>query len=104
MLGLLIIAGLLMGSLYELPTINVKWGTEEQIAGAETFTKEGLVNIKCYGTSINFANQLKEVDGIYGVATYVGSHKVKVLYDKAMYNDETLLRLLFDIQSGVHEE
>ena len=104
LLGMLIIAGLLMGSLYELPTINVRWGSEEQITGAETFTKEGLDNIKCYGTSINFANQLKEVDGIYGVATFVGTHKVKVLYDKTMYNNETLLKLLFDIQSGVHEE
>ena len=93
-----------MGSLYELPTINVRWGTEEQIAGAETFTKEGFENIKCFGTSMAFANQLKEVDGIYGVATYVGTHKVKVLYDRGKYNNVTLLKLLSDIQSGVHEE
>ena len=103
-LAVLIIAGLLMGSVYELPTINVKWGTDEQIANAGTFTKDGLKNIKCFGSSTAFANQMKEAEGIYGVSTYVGTHAVKVLYDKAMYNDTTLQKLIFVPQKRVIRE
>jgi len=103
-LALLIVAGILMGSLYELPTINVKWGTEEQIASAGTFTKDGLNNLKCFGTSNAFANILREVEGIYGVSAYVGAHKVRILYDKSVYNEESLGKLIMDIQSGVYEE
>jgi len=94
-LAVLIIAGLLMGSVYELPTINLKWGSEEQIANAATFTKDGLKNIKCFGSSTSFANNLREVEGIYGVSTYVGTNTVKVLYDKSIYNDTTMQKLIF---------
>jgi len=104
LLAVLIAAGILIGSIYELPTINVKWGTEEQIANAGTFTKDGLKKIKCFGSSTAFANQLKEVKGIYGISAYTGTHTVKVLYDKTMYNDTTLLKMIVDFQSGVPEE
>lgn len=100
-LALLIVAGILMGSSYELPTINVKWGTEEQIANAGTFTKDGLKNIKCFGSSSAFANQMREVEGIYGVSTYVGTHTVKVLYDTEMYNDTTLQKVMFVPQKRI---
>jgi ferredoxin len=91
----LIILGLILGSLYELPTIDVKWGTAEQVAGAGTFTKEGLKNIKCFGSSTAFANQMQKIEGIYGVSTYVGTHTVKILYDKSLYDDIKLQKLLF---------
>lgn len=101
LLGVLIATGFLLGSLYELPTINVKWGTEEQIANAGTFTKDGLKNIKCFGSSTAFTNQMREAEGIFGVSTHVGTHTIKVLYDKAMYNDTTLQKLIFVSQKRV---
>jgi len=103
-LTLLIVAGILMGSSYELPTINVKWGTEEQIASAATFTKDGLKNIKCFGSSTAFANQMREVEGIFGVSTYVGTHTVKLLYDKGMFNDTTLQKVMFVPQKRIIKE
>jgi len=103
-LGALIILGILAGSLFELPTISQKWGTEEQIAGAGTFEMSGLKNIKCFGSSTAFANQMKNVDGIYGVSTYVASHTVHILYDTAMYNDEKIQQLIFVPVKRVIEE
>ena len=95
LLAVLIITGLLLGSLFEFPTIDEKWGTKEEISGAGIFTKEGLKNVKCFGSSTALANQLKRVNGIFGVSTFVGSHTVKILYDKSVYNDTTIQKLLF---------
>jgi polyferredoxin len=94
-LALLIALGILMGSIFEFPTIDVKWGTKEQIAEAGLFTKSGLKNIKCFGSSTVFANQMRSVDGIYGVSTFVGTNTVKILYDKTVFNDTTLQKLIF---------
>lgn len=91
----LIVLGLILGSLFEFPTIDVKWGTKEEITNAGIFSKEGLKNIKCFGSSTAFANQMRRVPGIFGVSTYVSSHTVKILYDKAIYNDTTIQKLLF---------
>jgi polyferredoxin len=94
-LGALIVIGLILGSLFELPTIDVKWGTKEEISNAGLFSKEGLKNVKCFGSSTALANQLRKVDGIFGVSSFVGSHTVKILYDKAVFNDTTIQKLLF---------
>jgi len=95
LLALLIALGLLLGSLVELPTIDIKWGTKDEISSAGFFTKAGLKNIKCFGSSTVFANQMRNVEGIYGVSTYVGTNTVNILFDKALYNDTTLQKLLF---------
>jgi polyferredoxin len=91
----LIISGLILGSLFEFPTIDVKWGSKESISGAGLFTREGLKNVKCFGSSTALANQLRKVEGIFGVSTYVGSHTVKILYDKTIFSDTTIQKLLF---------
>ncbi len=94
-LGVLIILGIAAGTLFELPTIDQKWGTPEQIESAGLFEMSGLKNIKCFGSSTAFANQMRRVEGIYGVSTYVASHSVHILYDTALYNEEKLQQLLF---------
>lgn len=91
----LIVSGLVLGSLFELPTINENWGTKEEISNAGVFTKDGLKNIKCYGSSTAFANQMRNVDGIFGVSTFVRNHTVKILYDKGIYNDTLIQKILF---------
>ncbi len=94
-LGVLIILGITAGSLFELPTISQKWGTPEELESAGVFEMSGLKNIKCFGSSTAFANQMRRVDGIYGVSTFVASHTVNILYDTAMYNDEKIQQLIF---------
>jgi NAD-dependent dihydropyrimidine dehydrogenase PreA subunit len=94
-LGALIILGFTAGKLFELPTIDQRWGTPEQIKSAGRFEMSGLKNIKCFGSSTAFANQMRNVNGIYGVSTYVASHSVHILYDTAMFNDVKLQKLIF---------
>ncbi|MBL7967818.1 MAG: 4Fe-4S binding protein [Prolixibacteraceae bacterium] len=91
----LIIAGIFMGSLWEVPTIDQKWADEDAFANAKIFTQSGLKNIKCYGSSVAFASKMKEVDGVLGVATYVKHHRVKVYYDPAKLNDAKIQKNLF---------
>ena len=94
-LGALIILGVTAGTLFELPTINQKWGTPDQVESAGIFEMSGLKNIKCFGSSTAFANQMRQVEGVYGVSTYVASHTVHILYDTAMYDDVKLQEFLF---------
>jgi polyferredoxin len=103
-LGALIILGITAGSLFELPTISQKWGTEEQLASAGMFEMSGLKNIKCFGSSTAFANQMRRVEGIYGVSTYVATHSVHILYDTAMYDEERIQQLMFVPVKRVIEE
>ncbi|MBE0677774.1 MAG: 4Fe-4S binding protein [Bacteroidales bacterium] len=94
-LGALIALGITAGTLFELPTIDQKWGTPEQIGSSGLFEMSGLKNIKCFGSSTAFANQMRRVEGIYGVSTYVASHSVHILYDTTRFNEEKLQNLLF---------
>jgi len=96
----LVVFGLLMGKVWEIPTIDLKWGEKEEIANAEIFTQSGLKNIKCYGSSMAFANKMKTVDGVYGVATFVKHHRVKLHYDGEKLNEEKIQELLFTPQKA----
>ena len=91
----LFIIGLLLESVWEIPTIDQKWYTREEMLNAKTFTREGLKNVKCYGSSKAFASKMKKVDGVYGVATYVGTHKVKIYYDPTVLNEDQIQQKLF---------
>lgn len=91
----LVFAGIYIGTLWELPTIDQRWFGKEEIAKAEIFTQSGLRNIKCYGSSMAFAAQMKPVDGVLGVATYVKHNKVKVYFDPKKLTVAKIQELLF---------
>ena len=91
----LIVAGIFLGSLWEVPTIDQKWVGKNEISNAKIFTQSGLKNIKCYGSSMAFASKMQEVDGILGVATYVKHHRVKVYYDPNKLDEVKIQKLLF---------
>ncbi|MFO7574324.1 MAG: 4Fe-4S binding protein [Bacteroidales bacterium] len=92
---LFIAAAMLVSRFWELPTIDIRWGSPEQIDNAGVFQKSGLKNIKCFGSATTFSNQMRRHQGIYGVAAYVGTSSVKIFYDQKMYNDTTLQQLMF---------
>lgn len=98
---ILVTAALVISRSWELPTIDIKWGTEEQLDNASVYTRSGLKNIKCFGSSTAFANQMRRVPGVYGVATYVGSHSVKIYYDNNIYNEEKLQEIMFVPQKKI---
>ena len=91
----LIILGLILSTIWELPTIDQRWASSPEIEKSAVFTQSGLKNIKCYGSSMAFAAQMKQVNGVLGVATYVTSNKVKVFYDPAMLTNEKIQSMLF---------
>ena len=90
--------GLFMGSVWEIPTIDQRWGENEEIANAEIFNQSGLKNIKCYGSSMAFANKMKTIDGVYGVATFVKHNRVKLYYNANKLNEDKIQELLFTPQ------
>ncbi len=95
---LLVVGGIYLGTIFEVPTIDLKWADSEVIDEATTFSMSGLKNVKCYGSSMAFANKMKGVDGVYGVATYVKHHKVKIYYDDSILSEEKLQEKLFTPQ------
>jgi ferredoxin len=97
----LFILGLLLSSNWELPTIDQKWGTAGEIEKASIFTKSGISEIKCYGSSMAFADKMKQVKGVFGVATYVSSHTVKIYYDATILNDQMLQQELFTPRKAI---
>ncbi len=92
---LLVAVGLYLGTTMQLPTINERWGNEDQIKNAAVFTMDGLKNIKCYGSSASFATKMKNIDGIYGVKTFVKTHGVEILYDPSLYSEDDLKAKVF---------
>jgi len=92
---LLIAAGLYLATTIELPTINMRWGDENTLAKAAVFSQSGLKNVKCYGSSMSFASQMRRVKGVLGVETYVKSHTVKIFYDSTRLNAQTLKEKIF---------
>ncbi len=73
-----------LGTTVELPTIDEKWGTEEQQnEHLEKLTVDGLRSVKCFGSSKAFSAQVQKILGVYGVATYVKHARVVILYNPA---------------------
>lgn len=77
----LVAVGLLISAYWELPTIDIRWGSEEQFENAKEYQQAGLKNVKCFGSSKAFATQMQKVKGVLGVQTFVKEHRVKVFYD-----------------------
>lgn len=88
-------AAIWFASFTEIPTVNERWGTKDQMEHAQTFSMSGLKNIKCYGSSISFVEQMKDVNGVLGVETFVGSHTVKIFYDPTVINEKQIKKNIF---------
>lgn len=92
----LLAAGMAAGRRFELPTIDVTWGTEE--GGAEqlqTLRIDNLRSVKCYGSSMALKAKLERISGVHGVKTFVKHHYVQIAYDPAVIDDTTLLRKVY---------
>jgi Pyruvate/2-oxoacid:ferredoxin oxidoreductase delta subunit len=87
--------GISLGEVVEIPTIDQTWVGQDEIENAAVFTQEGLRSIKCYGSCMAFAGKLKRVEGVYGLAAYVGSKKIKVTYDSTRVTPEKIQEAFF---------
>lgn len=91
---ILVGAALLYSSKYELPTISEHWG-DINATSVRKIEISGLKNIKCFGSSRAFANQMHEIQGIEGVETYVKHHKVVIYYDTAVITGSKVKEAVF---------
>ncbi len=91
----LIIAGLYAGKTFEIPTVNEYWGDISRKGEMLVYNKSGLKNIKCFGSSTTFANQMRKVNGVNGVATFVGTNSVRVLYDPELIDTISIQKSFF---------
>jgi len=97
----LVAGGLLFASFTDIPTVNIRWGTAEQMAAASVYEQGGLPSIKCFGSSMSFVNHMKEVQGVLGAETFVGDHKVRVFFDSAQINREQIRQAIFSPVSRI---
>ena len=92
----LIIAGIIIGNTFEIPTLSQYWGQESERDNMALFTKHGLKNVKCFGSSTAFASQVRKVKGVTGVTTFVKTNTVEILYDPALTDTLMILRSIFN--------
>ena len=90
----LIAFGMWAGGKFELPTIDMKWGIEDE-STLQTMSMEGLRSVKCYGSSMTFKAKLEKIPGIHGVKTYVKRHSADILYDPAKTDAEKIQEAVF---------
>lgn len=100
---ILVILGLALGSIIDIPTINQNWGNDAQNERSSTFEMKGIKNVKCYGSSSSFVNEMKQVKGIIGAKTFIGDHHVILTYDTTMINAAAVRRSIFKpIDMDIH--
>ena len=90
----LVAAGLILRSSFELPTINEKWDVPQGVE-LSTVKIENLKSVKCYGSSMAFKARMQKVRGVHGVKTYVGSHTVVISYDPTKTTAEKVQEEVF---------
>lgn len=92
---ILIIAAIIIGRSFEIPTLNLYWGEESQKAGMAEYTKTGLKSVKCFGSSTAFANQIRRLQGVTGVTTFVKTNTVRILYNPALTDTILIQKSIF---------
>ncbi|MCX6271419.1 MAG: 4Fe-4S binding protein [Bacteroidetes bacterium] len=91
----MVACGFVWSSFNEVPTIDIKFGTPEQMAKASFYEQKGLLSIKCYGSSMAFANQVKEIPGVLGVQTFVKHHTAKIFFNPSVINPQGIKAALY---------
>lgn len=91
----MVIVGIVFSRFNQVPTIDMKWGSPEEMENAQVYFQDGIKNIKCYGSSMSFATQIKEIPGILGVQTFVKNHSVKIYFNPDILSPEKIKELIF---------
>jgi len=91
----LIMIGLIFGANLSVPTVNEKWGDEAAMERSKTYEMAGLKHVKCFGSSMTFAEKMKKVPGITATATFIKDHRVVVSYDSTKLTEAQVRRAIF---------
>lgn len=90
-----LVAGMIAGSTWDLPTINERWDTSLRQDQLATLELEGLRTVKCYGSAKAFSAKLQNIEGVCGVAVYVRRFAVRIYYDPTIISEQRLREQLF---------
>ena len=94
-LVVLVAIGIVVGKTFEVPTIAEYWGDISTKEKMSIYEQSGLKNIKCFGSSSSFANNMRTINGVTGVATYVGTHTVKIWYNPSIIDSLGVKKAIF---------
>ncbi len=78
----LFLTGIIVSNKWEVPMVNLKWDESDTLK-LETVEIKGLRSVKCYASSMNFVKKAQNVEGVYGVKTFIQHHRVELLYNPA---------------------
>ncbi|HPG34084.1 MAG TPA: 4Fe-4S binding protein, partial [Lentimicrobium sp.] len=97
----LVALGLAFASVTDIPTITQKWGDAEQMENAAVYRQSGIKSVKCFGSSMSFANHMRELPGVLGVEAFVSDNSVKIYYDPAVTSETAIKEFMFTPVSRV---
>lgn len=92
---ILFVVAIYLSKTWDIPTVNERWGNKEDLKTALVFKKSGLKSIKCYGSCMSFVEQMKTINGIFGVEAFVNSKSVKVYYNPKIINEQQINEAIF---------
>ncbi len=93
--AVLIVAGIFAGKSFDLPTIQKHWADPADMREMEEYNINGLKTITCYGSSVLFSYHMYDMEGVYGVATYVDGQRVKIWYDAELTDTVKIREWIF---------
>ena len=80
----------------ELPTIDMKWNTEEVAPEhLQTTTFDGLRTLKCYGSAMTLKAKMEKVHGVHGVRVFVRQQSADILYNADVTSPEKIREALY---------
>ena len=92
----LAVFGIWAGGKIELPTIDMKWNTEEIAPeNLQTTTFDGLRTLKCYGSAMTLKAKMEKVYGVHGVKVFVRQQSADILYNAEVTNPEKIREALY---------
>lgn len=88
--------GIWAGGKIELPTIDMKWNTEDVASeNLQTTTFDNLRTLKCYGSAMTFKAKMEKVPGVHGVKVFVTRQSADILYNGEATSPEKIREAIY---------
>ncbi len=91
----LVLVSLGFSTQIEFKTLSDRWGNFNEVENVAVLKKEGLKNVKCYGSAKSLSSQLHKVQGIHGLDAYAASHTIEIYYDADKLEEVDVKKTIF---------
>ena len=89
--GVVFLGVILMGSAWELPSMQKQFGKSAEREKSVEMIVNGL---RCRGTSNFFMKVVGEIPGVVSVSTYVQEHRASIKYDPSQINPDEIAEII----------